>query len=61
VLAQPGISAAIVGASRPQQIADNVRASGVTLEPDVLARIDEVLAGVVERDPERTQSPSRRP
>jgi aryl-alcohol dehydrogenase-like predicted oxidoreductase len=61
VLAQPGISAAIVGASRPQQIVENVKASGVPLEADVLARIDEVLGDVVERDPARTVSPPARP
>ncbi len=61
VLANPNVSAAIVGASRPSQVADNVKAAGVTLTPDVLAAIDAVVGPVVVRDPARTQSPSRRP
>jgi len=44
VLRRPEVSSAIIGASRPEQVEENVRASGVKLGPDVLARIDEVLA-----------------
>jgi aryl-alcohol dehydrogenase-like predicted oxidoreductase len=54
VLQNRGVAAAIIGATRPEQVVENVKASGVTLEPDVLRRIDEVLGGVVERDPTRT-------
>ena len=61
VLANPNVASAIVGASRPDQIADNVKAAGVTLEPDVLAAIDAVLADVITRDPELTTSPHPRP
>ncbi|MHB1614801.1 MAG: aldo/keto reductase family protein [Actinomycetes bacterium] len=61
VLANPNVSAAIVGASRPEQVRENVKASGVRLEPDLLARIDEVLGDVVEHDPGRTRSPNPRP
>ena len=61
VLANPNVSAAIVGASRPSQVADNVKAAGVTLTADVLAAIDAIVGGVVVRDPARTQSPARRP
>lgn len=43
VLRQPGVSSAIVGASKPQQVTDNARASGVKLDADVLAAIDTVL------------------
>lgn len=43
VLRQPGVASAIVGASRPQQLEDNAAASGVTLSPDQLGAIDEVL------------------
>jgi aryl-alcohol dehydrogenase-like predicted oxidoreductase len=60
VLQNPNVSAAIIGASRPEQVTENVKAAGVTLEPEVLSRIDEVLAGSIERDPSKTQSPSRR-
>jgi aryl-alcohol dehydrogenase-like predicted oxidoreductase len=57
VLQNDNVASAIVGASRPEQVEDNVKASGVTLEPDVLKRIDDILGDAVERDPARTQSP----
>ncbi|WP_018131211.1 aldo/keto reductase family protein [Effusibacillus pohliae] len=43
ILRQPGVSSAIIGASRPAQIEQNVKASGVKLTPDLLQAIDEVL------------------
>jgi aryl-alcohol dehydrogenase-like predicted oxidoreductase len=61
VLQNDNVASAIIGASRPEQVADNVGASGVRLEPDVLKRIDEALGDIVERDPAKTQSPQRRP
>lgn len=60
VLQNPSVSSAIVGASRPEQVHDNVKASGVGLDPDVLTRIDEILGPVVERDPGKTRSPNPR-
>ncbi|MEP7088970.1 MAG: aldo/keto reductase family protein, partial [Nocardioidaceae bacterium] len=60
VLQNPNVSAAIIGASRPEQVTENVKAAGVRLEPDLLAKIDEVLDGVVQRDPAKTQSPPKR-
>ncbi|WP_315773321.1 aldo/keto reductase family protein [Rhodococcoides kroppenstedtii] len=60
VLANDNVAAALVGASRPEQIADNVKAAGVTLEADVLARIDEALGDIVETDPAKTLSPEKR-
>ena len=53
VLQNPNVSAAIIGATRPEQVHDNVKAAGVQLEDDVLKRIDEVLGDVVVRDPPR--------
>jgi aryl-alcohol dehydrogenase-like predicted oxidoreductase len=50
VLQNDNVAAAIVGASRPEQVAENVKASGVRLAPELLARIDEVLSDVVESD-----------
>jgi len=44
------VASAIIGASRPEQIEDNVKAAGVELSPETLAQIDEVLAGVVVRE-----------
>lgn len=55
VLQNPNVAAALVGASRPEQVAENVKAAGVKLEPELMARIDEVLGDVVERDPGRTK------
>ena len=61
VLQNPNVSSAIVGATRPEQLADNVKASGVRLEADLLKAIDEVLDPIVERDPAKTESPAQRP
>ena len=44
VLRRPEVSSAIIGASRPDQVSDNAKASGVKLPPEVLARIDAALA-----------------
>jgi aryl-alcohol dehydrogenase-like predicted oxidoreductase len=60
VLQNDNVAAALVGASRPEQVTDNVGASGVRLEPELLARIDTVLGDVVERDPAKTESPNPR-
>ena len=61
VLRNPAVSSAIVGASRPEQLADTVRASGVHLDDDVMAAIDIARGDVVERDPSLTSSPEKRP
>jgi aryl-alcohol dehydrogenase-like predicted oxidoreductase len=61
VLQNPNVSSAIVGATRPEQLADNVKAAGVKLEADVMKAIDAALDPVVERDPAKTQSPATRP
>jgi aryl-alcohol dehydrogenase-like predicted oxidoreductase len=47
VLRQPEVSSAIIGASRPEQVAANVRAVGVKLTQEALARIDEAIGGIV--------------
>jgi aryl-alcohol dehydrogenase-like predicted oxidoreductase len=52
VLENANVAAAIVGASRPEQVGENVKASGVKLDPDVLKRIDEAIGDVVTSDPE---------
>jgi aryl-alcohol dehydrogenase-like predicted oxidoreductase len=61
VLQSPHISAAIVGASRPGQVRDNVKAAGVRLDPGLMHKIDEILGPEIERDPARTASPAQRP
>jgi voltage-dependent potassium channel beta subunit len=60
VLQNDNVSAAIIGASRPEQVSDNVKASGVVLEPATLKAIDDVVGPVVESDPAKTQSPPSR-
>ncbi|WP_159619343.1 aldo/keto reductase family protein [Arthrobacter zhaoguopingii] len=61
VLQNRNVASAIIGASRPEQVESNAAASGVVLEPDVVAAIDEALGALAERDPARTQSPEKRP
>ena len=63
VLQNKNVAAALVGASRPEQVGENVKAAGVTLEADVLATIDEALGDVVVRDPGMTaeRAPQNRP
>ncbi len=60
-LQNPNVASAIIGASRPEQVEENVKAVGVRLEPELLGRIDEALGDLVERDPARTASPEKRP
>jgi aryl-alcohol dehydrogenase-like predicted oxidoreductase len=60
-LQNPNVSSAIVGATRPEQLEDNVKAAGVRLDAALLKAIDEVLGDTIERDPAKTESPSRRP
>jgi len=61
VLQHDFISSAIVGATRPEQVADNAGASGVVLGDDVMAAIDTALDGVYLSDPRLTVSPESRP
>lgn len=56
VLQNTNVSAAIVGASRPEQLEDNAKAAGVKLEDGLMARIDELLDPVAERDPAKVES-----
>ena len=60
VLQNKNVSAAIIGASRPDQVTEAIGASGVTLEGDVLEAIDKALAGFVQSDASLTQSPQPR-
>ncbi|MET0495681.1 MAG: aldo/keto reductase family protein [Actinoplanes sp.] len=61
VLQNENVSAAIIGASRPEQVRDNAAASGVKLDDDLMKAIDDALSPVAERDPAKTVSPARRP
>jgi aryl-alcohol dehydrogenase-like predicted oxidoreductase len=61
VLQNPNVASAIVGASRPEQVHDNVKAAGVKLDADLLKAIDEIVEPVTERDAAKTESPAQRP
>ncbi|HVC74069.1 MAG TPA: aldo/keto reductase family protein [Mycobacteriales bacterium] len=62
VLQNDNVASALVGASRPEQVAENVKAAGVTIPAELMTRIDEALGGTVERDPAQTaaNAPKRR-
>jgi aryl-alcohol dehydrogenase-like predicted oxidoreductase len=61
VLQNPNVSSAIVGATRPEQIEDNVKAAGVKLDADLMKAIDEIVDPIAQRDPALTVSPTTRP
>lgn len=61
VLQNDNVSSAIMGASRPEQVYDNVKAVGVKLGDDVMQAIDAVIGAFVVRDPELTVAPNPRP
>jgi aryl-alcohol dehydrogenase-like predicted oxidoreductase len=63
VLHNDNVASAIIGASRPEQVAENVEAVGTTLDDGVRSRIDEVLGDVVTHDPARVaqSTPADRP
>ncbi|GAA2189023.1 aldo/keto reductase family protein [Micromonospora lupini] len=58
VLHRPTVAGAIVGASRPEQLAETAGATTVRLDHELLARIDAVLGDLVERDPAKTARPN---
>ena len=60
VLQNDNVAAAIIGASRPEQVHENVQASGVRLDPETMAAIDAAL-GRSRRQPTRPRRPARRP
>ncbi|WP_337059599.1 aldo/keto reductase family protein [Kineococcus sp. G2] len=63
VLQNDNVATAIIGASRPEQVTENVAAAGVVIPPELMARIDDLLGDVVERDPGMTarNAPTERP
>ena len=60
VLQNPNVSSAIIGASKPSQIKENAKPSGVKLDKSIMAEIDAALAGVITTDPALTVSPTPR-
>ena len=61
VLRNPNVASAIIGASRPEQVVENVKALDVELDDDLVAAIDKVLEPAIVRDPALTTSPKHRP
>ena len=59
VLRRPELASAIVGASRPEQVHANTKASGIQLTPDTLAAIEEALGDTPVKEP--TLAPLARP
>jgi aryl-alcohol dehydrogenase-like predicted oxidoreductase len=58
VLQNDNVASAIIGASRPEQVYENVKAAGVSIPKELLLRIDEALGDVIERDPAKTRESS---
>ena len=60
VLQNPNVSSAIIGATKPTQIKENVKAAGVKLDGETMKAIDRVLGSLPEKDPAKTVSPNPR-
>jgi aryl-alcohol dehydrogenase-like predicted oxidoreductase len=60
VLQNPNVSTAIMGATKPSQVKENVKAAGVKLDSDVMKAIDKALGNLPERDPKKNESPNPR-
>jgi len=63
VLQNDNVAAALIGASRPEQVHENAKAAGVTIPAELMARIDDALGDSVERDASMTvqRAPANRP
>ena len=61
VLQNDNVASAIIGASRPEQVQDNVAAAAVRLEDDLMDKIDKVLDPVIQRDPGKTLENAPKP
>ena len=59
-LSNKNVSSVIMGATKPKQVKDNAKASGIKLSFDVLRAIDDALGNVAARDPNLTESPKPR-
>jgi len=59
-LSNPNVSSVIMGASKPSQVKENVKASGVTLSAEILREIDKALGSIPETNPDKTESPKPR-
>jgi aryl-alcohol dehydrogenase-like predicted oxidoreductase len=46
VLREPNVASAIIGASRPEQVEENVAASGAEVDPALFAEAERILGGI---------------
>jgi aryl-alcohol dehydrogenase-like predicted oxidoreductase len=60
VLQNPNVSSAIMGATKPSQVKENVKASGVKLTSDQMKAIDSALGSIPTTDAKETKSPNPR-
>jgi aryl-alcohol dehydrogenase-like predicted oxidoreductase len=60
VLQNSNVSSAIIGATKPAQIKENVKATGIKLDKSIMDEIDAALNSVIEKDPTKTVSPKPR-
>jgi aryl-alcohol dehydrogenase-like predicted oxidoreductase len=60
VLQNSNVSAAIIGATRPEQVVENVKAVGVKLDDEVMENINKLLEPVAVTDPKETTAPNPR-
>jgi aryl-alcohol dehydrogenase-like predicted oxidoreductase len=60
VLQNPNVSSAIIGATKPDQIKENVKAAGVKIPSEIMLEIDTVIGRFAEQDPAKTISPQPR-
>ena len=60
VLQNPNVSSAIIGATKPSQIKENIKASGVKLDSATMSAIDKVLGALPEKDLTKNVSPNPR-
>ena len=59
-LQNTNVSSVIMGATKPSQVKENVKASGVKLSAEVMKQIDNALGSLPETDPAKTESPNPR-
>ena len=59
-LQNKNVSSVIMGATKPSQVRENVKASGVKLDASIMKRIDQALGSLPERDPAKTVAPNPR-
>jgi aryl-alcohol dehydrogenase-like predicted oxidoreductase len=60
VLQNENVAAAIMGATKPSQVKENVKAAGVKLSSDTMSAIDKVLGNLPERDATLDRTPRPR-